>query len=187
MINLGRFNTISNYFSLSRAILAAPMWIVMSNSNYAEPLYLASALAFVAAVTDYLDGYFARKLNQITEWGKVLDPLADKIYVAVVLTQFFIHNRIDLLFLSIVVGKDIIIVVTSFLLSGKVKKVIPSNMLGKLTMNFIALYMFVIALRLDDYSALLEIVLYWTVIVISIISFGVYVVRGIKIQKNEVA
>ncbi|MBI2419148.1 MAG: CDP-diacylglycerol--glycerol-3-phosphate 3-phosphatidyltransferase [Ignavibacteriales bacterium] len=187
MIHLGRFNTLSNYFSLFRALLAIPLWIVMNNHNYAQPHYVASVIAFVAAITDYLDGYYARKLNQITEWGKVLDPLADKICVAVILIQFFIHNRIDLLFLSIVVGKDVIIVMASLLLSGKVKKVIPSNMLGKVTMNFIALYMFLIALRLDDYSALFAGILYWFVIVICIISFGVYVVQGIKIQKNEVA
>lgn len=182
MINLGRFNTLSNYFSLLRALLAIPMWIVMDNHDYSQPMYAASVIAFIAGLTDYFDGYFARKLNQITEWGKVLDPLADKICVAVVVIQFVIHQRIDLLFLFVVIGKDIIIVIASAFLSGKVKQVIPSNWLGKYTVTIIAIYLFYIALRIDYILPILGGILYWGAIVLSIVSFAVYAKRGLTFK-----
>jgi len=71
--------TISNILSLSRIVIVIPIiyFLDLGNSN---PRYnlTAFALMIIGALTDTFDGQLARKMNQITNFGKVIDPIADK-------------------------------------------------------------------------------------------------------------
>tara|TARA_Y200000002_G_scaffold358834_1_gene342606 strand:- start:87 stop:623 length:537 start_codon:yes stop_codon:yes gene_type:complete len=74
--------TLINILTISRIILAAIIFILlMSPSGY----LLALILFFVATLTDYFDGYLARKYDAISQIGEILDPIADKILVLFVL------------------------------------------------------------------------------------------------------
>jgi len=74
--------TFINILTLSRIFLAALIFILlMSPDGY----FLALALFFMAGITDYFDGYFARKYNATSELGEILDPIADKILILFVL------------------------------------------------------------------------------------------------------
>jgi CDP-diacylglycerol--glycerol-3-phosphate 3-phosphatidyltransferase len=89
---------VPNYLTISR-ILSVPLliWILSTNvvsSVHGEKELLASAVFSLAAITDRLDGYLARKHGLITRVGMLLDPLADKLLIAsalVVLVQFNPH------------------------------------------------------------------------------------------------
>jgi len=89
---------VPNYLTISR-ILSVPLliWILSTNvisSVHGEKELLASAIFSLAAITDRLDGYLARKHGMITRVGMLLDPLADKLLIAsalVVLVQFNPH------------------------------------------------------------------------------------------------
>ena len=70
-----------NRLSLLR-IAFVPVMAVCFYINFDYGALLAVAVFFIAAFTDFLDGYIARKTNQITELGKLLDPVADKLLVA---------------------------------------------------------------------------------------------------------
>ncbi len=71
----------SNSLSFLRLLLVIPAWIAFSNFDKTSR-YTVAAIGIFAAITDILDGYLARKLNQITEFGKIIDPLADKVLVS---------------------------------------------------------------------------------------------------------
>ena len=74
--------TFINLLTLSRMLLGALIFILlMSPENY----LLAFILFFIAGVTDYFDGYLARKYNSVSELGEILDPIADKILIVFVL------------------------------------------------------------------------------------------------------
>lgn len=75
--------TIPNILTMAR-ILAAPV-IALMFAVFDRPQadWIALGLFIVAALTDFLDGWLARKLNQISEFGKMLDPIADKVMVMV--------------------------------------------------------------------------------------------------------
>ena len=74
--------TFINLLTFSRILLGAFIFILlMSPNNY----LLAFILFFIAGVTDYFDGYLARKYNSISELGEILDPIADKILIVFVL------------------------------------------------------------------------------------------------------
>ena len=75
-------STFINILTLSRIFLAALIFILlMSPDGY----FLALALFFLAGITDYFDGYFARKYNATSQIGEILDPIADKILILFVL------------------------------------------------------------------------------------------------------
>ncbi len=87
MIKFKEINTTSNYLSLLRLLLAIPFWIMLD--NFIELRYILFTLAVFGALTDILDGYFARKFNQVTEFGKIIDPLADKVCIGIIITKLF--------------------------------------------------------------------------------------------------
>jgi CDP-diacylglycerol--glycerol-3-phosphate 3-phosphatidyltransferase len=74
--------TFINILTLSRILLAAIIFVLlMSPDGY----LLALVLFFLAGVTDYFDGYLARKYNAVSQLGEILDPIADKILILFVL------------------------------------------------------------------------------------------------------
>ena len=78
------FMTIPNQLTLLR-ILLIPVFIVVFYLPYENSNFLACIIFILAAITDILDGYYARKLNQISSLGVFLDPVADKLMVAIAL------------------------------------------------------------------------------------------------------
>ena len=70
--------TFINIITFSRILLAAAIFLMlMSTSGY----LIAFVLFFIASITDYFDGYLARKYNAVSKIGEILDPIADKILV----------------------------------------------------------------------------------------------------------
>lgn len=176
----GKFNTFSNYISLLRLFLAVPFWFLLGNLEPGGWNWWPAGLALFAGVTDLMDGYLARKLNQVTEWGKILDPLADKVCMAAIALQLFIVGRIDTVLLAILLGRDIIILLASLLFAKKIKEVIPSNYVGKITVLVICFYVLGKMMYIDTTHPLLESVFYFSIIVLSVISLTVYAFRAIK-------
>ena len=80
--------TLINILTLSRILLAAIIFVLlMSPDGY----LLALVLFFLAGVTDYFDGYLARKYNAVSQLGEILDPIADKILILFVLIGLAIN------------------------------------------------------------------------------------------------
>ena len=79
-------------------------WLSFSAKNFA-----AAAIFIVAAITDWLDGYLARRLNQMSAFGAFLDPVADKLIVVGALVVLLYLARVDPLVALIIVGREIAI------------------------------------------------------------------------------
>ena len=69
----------------------------------------ATAVFILAAITDWLDGYLARRLNQTSAFGEFLDPVADKLFVVGALVALLWLNRVDMLVGLIIIGREIAI------------------------------------------------------------------------------
>ena len=67
-----------NLLTFARIIIAVIIFGFLALKNY---YFLSLALFFIAGITDYLDGFFARKYNATSQIGEILDPLADKILI----------------------------------------------------------------------------------------------------------
>lgn len=152
IINIKDIFTISNLLSLLRVFLAIPFWYLFGNLGENNFRYYAIALCLFAALTDILDGFLARKLNQVTEFGKIIDPLADKICVSVIILQLYLQKEIDSTFFYLVIGRDLLIFIAGYIISQKIKKVLPSNLLGKITVIVICLFILSILFQVPYYS-----------------------------------
>ena len=80
--------TFINLLTFSRIFIAAVIFLLlMSSDNYA----MALILFFVAGITDYFDGYLARKYSAVSQLGEILDPIADKILILFLLVALAIN------------------------------------------------------------------------------------------------
>jgi CDP-diacylglycerol--glycerol-3-phosphate 3-phosphatidyltransferase/cardiolipin synthase len=104
---------IPNLVTLSRIILIPLIiglyylpesWLSEHGRNAA-----ATAVFILAAATDWLDGYLARRLNQMSAFGAFLDPVADKLIVVGALVVLLFLNRVDMLVALIIIGREIAI------------------------------------------------------------------------------
>lgn len=113
--------------SMARILLVVPMAYVLWH-GYTEWTLAVFALAII---TDLLDGYLARKLNQISDWGKIIDPVADKVFVATVAILLVFRNDIPLWFLLAILLRDALILAAGIYAQRKTGIVLPSNYVGK--------------------------------------------------------
>lgn len=106
------FNT-PNLVTLSRIVLIPLIiglyylpeeWLSYYSKNAA-----ATGVFILAALTDWLDGFLARRLNQTSAFGAFLDPVADKLIVVGALIALLHLNRVDMLVALIIIGREIAI------------------------------------------------------------------------------
>nr|BCX01443.1 MAG: CDP-alcohol phosphatidyltransferase [Bacteroidota bacterium] len=135
-MSLGRFWTPSNVLSLFRLILALPLGIALWNE--AEPVGVLT-LMLAAIVTDAFDGHLARRRNEVTEWGKVLDPLADKICIGVVTLILTLQGRLPLWFAVLVLGRDGLILLGALGVKRWLGHLPASALPGKIAAALVAL------------------------------------------------
>jgi cardiolipin synthase len=105
------FINVPNLITMSRIILIPLIiglyympdeWLALEYRNFA-----ATAVFVLAALTDWLDGYLARRLNQMSAFGAFLDPVADKLIVVGALVVLLYLNRVDMLVALIIIGREI--------------------------------------------------------------------------------
>ena len=122
------FKHIPNVLTISRFIIIPFILISISNENY----ILAIILLTLSGITDVLDGFIARKFNFITNFGKLIDPLADKATQISVLVALMLKNIIPFWFIAVIFIKEFIMIAGASFLYGK-ELVVSSKWYGKLT------------------------------------------------------
>lgn len=119
---------LANKITMIRFILV-PFYIYLY--QYTEFLVTAFIVFLIASITDFLDGYIARKYNMISNLGKFLDPLADKFLVLSAFIMFSTKGYISVVFVIIFVLREISISVFRAISSDK-KVVISASIYGKI-------------------------------------------------------
>jgi CDP-diacylglycerol--glycerol-3-phosphate 3-phosphatidyltransferase len=188
-INWSEIKTKSNMLSTFRVFLAIPIFFLILNFNdaYSYRVY-AVLLMVLGVITDLLDGYLARKYNEITEFGKIIDPLADKVNIVTIIILLYYMNELPGYYFWIIVLRDVIIFTGGIIVSNIVGKVLPSNLLGKITVLSIGFFIIATVLDLRSTTWLYESLKYLSLI-LSVASVVGYAIRGIELVKwknNEV-
>lgn len=134
----GKIWTISNLLSISRIFLMIPAMYYLATPNLFHR-EIAILFILVAVSTDALDGYFARKFNEISDFGKIIDPLADKIGIGIVVVMLTIYGDIPLWFTILILCRDLIIFFAGIYIKSTAGIILPSLMSGKAAVSFVTL------------------------------------------------
>ena len=122
-----------NKLTLLRIVLIIPFiaFLLLSGNGSMFFKLLAFAVFMTASITDFLDGYIARKYNLVSDFGKLMDPLADKLLVTSALICFVELNMIPAWIVIIIVSRDFIISGVR-LVGASAGKVIAASWWGKI-------------------------------------------------------
>ena len=123
--------TTANKVTLSRMMLI-PIFVIVLMCNVPYGDYIALAIFALASLTDGIDGYIARKYNQVTDFGKFLDPLADKLLIATALICFVELQRMPAWMAVVIIAREFIVtglrsiaaskgIVIAAIMTGKIK------------------------------------------------------------------
>ena len=136
--------------------------------------YISLALFVVASVTDWFDGYLARKNNLVTNFGKVMDPLADKLLVCSAMICMIELNRLPAWFVIIIIGREFII--SGFrLIAAENGIVIAANYWGKFKTASQMIMIILLILHFDGIFVTLEQLFIWLSLALTIISLITYI------------
>ncbi len=130
--------TISNALSISRIVLMVPAvyYLITPVPFHRE---IALFIILIAVATDALDGYVARRRNEVSEFGKVIDPLADKVAIGAIVVMLTFFGDIPLWFAVTVLTRDLIIFLAGLYIKKKTGIILPSLMSGKVAVSILAL------------------------------------------------
>lgn len=107
-----------NQLTVFRIILT-PIYFILFLSKDSTLIQISFLIFIIAAITDWYDGWLARKFNYITDWGKFWDPLADKILTSTVFLSFVIVGILNLWMVLLVILRDVIVTLLRILADNK--------------------------------------------------------------------
>lgn len=168
---------LSNSLSILRIILTFPVVYLI----YTGDITPAIIIGIVAGITDFLDGFFARKLNQVTELGKIIDPIADKIFVGLIALVMLITEMMPIWFFIIVILRDLLILSGGIYLKKKYDIVLASNFEGKVTFVLIVIVMLGVLLN-NEYAIYYG---YYFCSASLIYSFVIYLMRMREVMNEK--
>lgn len=163
-----------NLLSLSR-ILVAGLIIWSYEAHNHQISWLVIALVVFGVLSDYLDGYWARRRGEVSELGNALDPIADKIGSGLLFVYAVWLGRIPVAYLLFLIARDLIIMAISVYirrLGGRMPQAIAS---GKISINAVAAY-WMTTFFVPEVEWIVDLFL-WLSLVLMIYSFSDYMVR----------
>ena len=174
--------TVPNVLTIIRLVLIPVFVWAFFRVQPGEDRIVALIIFAAASLTDMLDGYLARKLNQITDFGKLFDPLADKLMVV---TALFCQAYVGVFpwaAVVIVAAKELIMLLGGIFMLGK-GVVVYSNYAGKA-----AMVAFILSLLLSFFHFRLkaalgfepDVWLLWITVGLALFALGIYAVQAVR-------
>jgi len=169
---------IPNLLSILRLILAFPVFYLLLFTLDINKALLICLFIFMF-ITDLLDGYLARKRNEVTETGKIIDPLADKLVVGLIALAVVLKGIIPLWFFLVIISRDLLILIFGLYLNRKYNKTLMSNYPGKAAVFGIGLILLLSIINSELLNSEIR-YLYYVVLVLIIYSSILYLNRFFK-------
>jgi CDP-diacylglycerol--glycerol-3-phosphate 3-phosphatidyltransferase len=173
---MGRVKTVPNFLTLVRILLLPLLVVLIIKERFTAALFLF----IVCAITDFLDGYVARKFRSITSLGMLLDPVADKLLTSSTLISLAYVKLCDPYSVIAIVGREEAVTGMRAIAASR-GLVIPASKGGKLKT---ALIMTSIVFLLSGWRALGESLLILSAFV-AIYTGAVYFYRFFKVLREE--
>lgn len=176
-LNLRELYYPSNLITLSR-IVVLPFIVIFLANGFRSAALISMLLLLVS---DALDGYVARRFNQVSDIGKFLDPVCDKIALAVILITLYGIGSLPLWGLIVIVSRDVLILVGCLVLIKTRSVLYKSNITGKITGFIFGMIICAFTINLTRIGT----ILLYVCIPALIVSFTIYLLRYIRAMKGE--
>ena len=180
--------TTANIITISRICLV-PVFIYFLYNMGNSTLYniLAIVIFLILSLTDFLDGYIARKYNQVTNFGKFLDPLADKILITSAMIVLIGLGKMNSVFALIVIAREFLITSLRLIASDNSSVVISASIWGKV--KTFSQIVFIVAAMSEKYLTAVYNFPYatffaWVMLILTIYSGIDYLVKNAKFLRN---
>jgi cardiolipin synthase len=171
--------TASNLLSMTRMFIAPWMYLLIRANDQKDLVYLIAGMAYIS---DILDGYLARSRNEVTEWGKIIDPLADKIFIAAICLGMIWSGQLSIWYIAIVLGRDVLIVFAGIFFANKSQYVLPSTYVGKATVLSIGLVLVFAFAEISEMYLHIAYVISTGMILYSLIHYGMRMFKTMKVS-----
>ena len=159
-----------------------PFFVVMLLLNSGENQtyrYIAAAIFIVASLTDMLDGKIARKYNLVTNFGKFMDPLADKLLVCSALICLVDLKQLPAWMVIVIISREFII--SGFRLVASDNGIVfAASYWGKFKTTFQMISVILLIVRIPALTVLTQICV-WTALVLTVISLVDYIAKNHKV------
>lgn len=167
-----------NKLTIVRIILV-PVFLLIASLDFKSSQYICAAVFVIASLTDSLDGYIARKTNQVTTFGKFMDPLADKLIVTSALVMLVQYHTVPAWAVVIIIAREFAITgLRTLAVSNGI--VLAAGPWGKAkTVTQIVAITFAL-LKLPFYMGL-----FWAAVLITLYSGIDYIVKNISLFKMD--
>ena len=147
---------IPNLITILRLVLIVPL-VMSYYFDYMTYLYV---LLGVVILTDFLDGFLARRLNQISDLGKLLDPIADGLALFTFSVVLYFEDRIDLWFCIFYFCRQFLLLILSTIFLPNADSVYGSNIVGKWGVGFLTLGLGIYAINIQSLFSFVPFLIY---------------------------
>ena len=175
-----------NKLTIFRVVLI-PFFLVFLYTDFwgRGNLYIAAAIFIIASLTDLIDGKIARKYNLVTNFGKFMDPLADKLLVCSAMIALVDFGKIAGWIVIVIIAREFII--SGFrLVASDNGVVIAASYWGKFKTTFQMLMVIVLLLNFDIPAfKILGTVLIWIATILTVVSLIDYIVKNKDVLKEQ--
>ena len=167
-----------NKLTVARMIMV-PFFVLFMLAGFAGTAgkWIALAIFVVASLTDYLDGHLARKYNLVTDFGKFMDPLADKLLVCSALICLVELDRLAAWIVIVIIGREFII--SGFrLVAADNGVVIAASYWGKFKTVSQMIMIILMIMNLGGFFYVLEQIFVWLAVALTVISLVDYLYKN---------
>lgn len=175
-----------NKLTLLRVLLI-PFFVffLLAPAFAANGKYIATAIFIIASLTDLLDGKIARKYNLVTNFGKFMDPLADKLLVCAALICLIDTKDLSSWIVIVIISREFII--SGFrLIAAEQQIVIAASYWGKFKTTFQMLMIIVLVLDIDHkYFQALGVALTYLSLALTVISLADYLYKNRDVIREQ--
>ncbi|BBI36197.1 CDP-diacylglycerol--glycerol-3-phosphate 3-phosphatidyltransferase [Cohnella abietis] len=166
---------VPNMLTMSRFVLI-PLFLFF---YFNDQTITALSIVLVAGLTDFLDGYIARKSGQVTVTGSMLDPLADKLMMLAVVVALLIKSVLPLSAFLVMAFRELVMIIGSAIYHFRGLKTVPANLFGKVTtiLYYVAILLLFLELRGG-------VTVFWCGIVLSFLTSVIYFMKFKSINQT---
>ena len=180
-----KLKNIPNILSVIRIILVFVFVLVFFVAD--SPIW-ALVVFLTAGATDVVDGYLARRFNWVTNLGKILDPLADKLMQCTALVCLCIRNFVPVWFVAVFFVKELATLISGALVIRRRNVVVVSKWYGKaaVCLFYMAIFVCIVFSDFLESNPLVGIIMFGSVAVFAMLAFAGYIKHYSKLKKEAI-